>query len=427
MSGSVFSAKVLISSASLYYWRVETEKTGRFTAAFSCVGHFCIHFCTAFFFVIVLALERDWNLPYHELVRLWTLGALLVGVAALPAGLLSDRFGASPMMVVFFVGLGGSSVAAGLARSPAALMVALTGIGVFASIYHPVGIPWLVRNTPSSRGTALGINGVFGTLGSALSAVVTGALIDTFGWPTAFRLPGIFCLLAGAALVVCMATGLVSDRKVDSKTSANEPATDSRRVFGVLVVTMFVAGLIFHSTQTSLPKLIELRDQGLAGKGALGVGLLVALVYGAAGIMQILGGHLADRLPLKQVYAGAIFVQVPMLFLAASVGGVLLIVVATLMVMANAAALPAENMLLARHTPEHRHGLAFGVKFVLSFGAAPLAVELASFVSEKTGEFQLLYLFLSISALTAFLFALLLPRSSDEQTLTIRARSAPSA
>lgn len=387
------------------------EKTGRTTAAFSCIGHFCIHFCTAFFFVIVLTLEREWNLPYHELIRLWTLGALLVGVAALPAGLLSDRFGASPMMAVFFLGLGGSSMAAGLAASPAGMMAALTGVGVFASIYHPVGIPWLVRNTRSSRGAALGINGVFGTLGSALAGLVTGALIDTFGWRAAFRLPGIFCLLAGVALVACIATGLVSDREVESKTVAVGSEADSRRVFAVLVVTMFIAGLIFHATQTSLPKLIELRHRGLAGTGALGVGLLVAIVYGAAGVMQILGGHLADRYPLKHVYAGAIFLQVPTLLLASTLGGPPLIMVATLMVMANAAALPAENMLLARNTPEHRHGLAFGVKFVLSFGAAPLAVELASFVSEKTGEFFLLYLFLALAALTAFLFALLLPQS----------------
>jgi MFS transporter, FSR family, fosmidomycin resistance protein len=114
-----------------------------------------------------------------------------------------------------------------------------------------------------------------------------------------------------------------------------------------------------------------------------------------------------------------------MLFLASTVGGVSLIVVATMMVMANAAALPAENMLLARYTPERRHGLAFGLKFVLSFGAAPFAVELASFISEKTGEFQLLYLFLSISALTAFLFALMLPRSSDDHAIVVPASHEP--
>lgn len=390
----------------------------RLTVVFSSLGHLYIHFCTAFFFVIVLALEEDFRLPYHELIRLWTLGSLLVGVAALPAGLLSDRLGASRMMVVFFVGMGGASVLAGFCTSPGGLAAALAGVGLFASIYHPVGIPWLVRNTEASRGAALGLNGVFGTLGSALAGIATGALIDLWGWRAAFILPGTVCALTGVGLSICLAWSKVQDRKVESKLSPAGAAAGSGRVFGILLVTMFLAGLIFHSTQTSLPKVIELRHEGLVGEGAFGVGLLVALVYGAAGIMQILGGYLADRMPLKQVYVGAIFLQVPLLLMASSLGGVPLVGVATLMVMANAAALPAENLLLARHTSESRHGLVFGMKFVLSFGAAPLAVQLASFVSARTGEFALLYLLLGSFAFVAFLFAAFLPgeRSSRRES-----------
>jgi MFS family permease len=313
------------------------------------------------------------------------------------------------MMAVFFLGMGGSSVVAGLSPSPRALMVALASLGLFASVYHPVGIPWLVRNTSASRGKALGINGVFGNVGSAMAGLVTGALIDVSGWRAAFIVPGTVSVLAGVALVLCCATGLVHDPKETPRPASASSKSDPRRVFSILLVTMFLGGLIYHSTQASLPKVIELRHQGLVGEGAFGVGLLVALVYTAAGIMQILGGHLADRLPLKQVYTGAILFQVPLLLLASSLGGVALILVATLMVMGNSAALPAENLLLARHTPEKRHGLAFGVKFVLFFAAAPLAVQVASWVSARTGEFHWLYLFLGICAATALSVALFLP------------------
>jgi MFS family permease len=380
------------------------------------VGHLLIHFCTAFFFVIVLSLEAEWNLPYHELIGLWTLGSLLVGLAALPAGFLSDRLGPSVMMAVFFLGLGGSSILAGLSASPASLMLALSSLGMFAAIYHPVGIPWLVRNTASSRGKALGINGVFGNVGSAMAGVVTGALIDAAGWRAAFLLPGGASVLMGGALIACIATGLVRDPKEAPPPASSSGKSDSRRVFSILLVTMFLGGLIYHSTQASLPKVIGLRHQGLAGEGAFGVGLLVALVYAAGGIMQILGGHLADRLPLKKVYIGAILLQIPLLLLASSLGGAALVGVAALMVMANTAALPAENLLLARHTSERRHGLAFGVKFVLFFAAAPLAVQLASWVSARTGEFHWLYLFLGICAATALSCAALLP--GDERAFT---------
>ncbi len=385
------------------------KTSNRLTVAFSSLGHFLIHFCTAFFFVIVLTLEVEWSRPYHELVPLWTLGSLLVGLAALPAGLLSDRFGASAMMAVFFLGMGGSSIWAGLSSSPLGLTVALTSLGLFAAVYHPVGIPWLVRNTSVSRGKALGINGVFGNVGSAAAGAVTAALLDAAGWRAAFFVPGAVSILAGVALVLCCATGLIREPEGAPPAAAASAKSDSRRVFSILLVTMFLGGLIYHSTQASLPKLIELRHQGLAGEGAFGVGLLVAFVYAAAGVMQVVGGHLADRMPPKQVYAGAILLQVPLLFLASSLGGVTLVAVATLMVMGNTAALPAENLLLARYTPEKRHGLAFGVKFVLFFAAAPLAVQLASWVSARTGEFHWLYVFLGICAATALACAALLP------------------
>jgi MFS family permease len=412
-SGRLLGYQARITSRGLYYAGLVRTSKG-LTVVFSSIGHLLIHFCTAFFFVIVLSLEEEWRLPYHRLVELWTLGSLLVGLAALPAGFLGDRVGASAMMAVFFLGMGGSSVAAGLSSSPRTLMIALTSLGLFASVYHPIGIPWLVRNTSVSRGKALGINGVFGNMGSAMAGLATGALIDAAGWRAAFVVPGIASVLAGAALVVCCATGLIQDSKGAPPASVSAKA-DSKRVFSILLGTMFLGGLIYHSTQASLPKVIELRSQGLLGSGAFGVGLLVALVYAAAGIMQILGGHLADRLPLKQVYTGAILFQVPLLLLASSFGGAGLVVIATLMVMGNTAALPAENLLLARYTPEKRHGLAFGVKFVLFFAAAPLAVQLASSVSASTGEFHWLYLFLGICAATALLLATFLP--GEELTL----------
>ncbi len=381
---------------------------------FSCLGHLFIHLCTAFYFVIVLSLEREWHLPYHELIELWTLGSLLVGVAALPAGLLSDRVGASLMMVVFFVGMGGASIAAGLVGSPTSLMVALAGIGLFASIYHPVGIPWLVRHTSESPGKVLGFNGVFGAMGSALSGLVAGALIDLAGWRAAFIVPGTFCAATGVALLVltAKASGKGESRQRPESASDGEPR--STRVLPILLVTMFIAGLIFHTTQVSLPKFFEQRQAGLFGDGAFGVGVMIAIVYALAGVMQILGGHFADRFPLKWVYVGSIFLQAPTLWVASSLFGLPLVLVATMMVMANASALPAENLLLARHTPRHRHGLVFGLKFVLSFGAAPLAVELVSTLTRRSGGLSSVYTLLAGLAFAAFVLAVCLPGRRQE-------------
>ena len=304
-----------------------SSQASRATVVFSCLGHLYIHLCTAFFFVIVLSLESVWQRPYHELIELWTLGSLMVGVVALPAGMLGDRLGASRLMVAYFLGMGGCAVAAGLTESPDALMWCLAGMGVFAAIYHPVGIPWLVRNTGARRGKVLGFNGIFGSLGTALAGVVAGSLIDLYSWRAAFIVPGAVSVLTGVALIGFLLSGRIGDSITAARDDRRISRSDMWRVFAILVTTMFLLALVYQSIQTSLPKLVELRHQGLAGDGIFGIGLLVAAVYTAAAFMQLVGGHLADRFPLRPVYIGALLIQVPALWLAASLGGLPLLTV----------------------------------------------------------------------------------------------------
>jgi MFS family permease len=376
---------------------------------FSCLGHLYIHLCTAFYFVIVLALEQAWRMPYHQLIALWTLGSLLVGTAAIPAGMLGDRFGAGTMMVVFFIGMGTCSIAAGFSNSATTLFVALTGIGLFAAVYHPVGIPWILRNVKGGLGKVLGFNGIFGSLGAAGAGITGGVLIDLSSWRAAFIVPGVVSVLTGVALLVYVMRGVIPEAGVSHAREADPSRRDMMRVFAILLVTMFLAGMVYHTTQAALPKVFAERSGGLLGEGVLGVGVLVAGVYTAAGFMQIIGGYLADRLPLKLVYLGGMAVQVPTLWLAASLGGVPLVLVATIMVMANVGALPAENLLLSRYTPARRHGLAFGLKFALAFSAAPLAVQLVAVVSERTGGFYWVFSVAAMLVILAFSTAAFLP------------------
>ena len=79
-------------------------------------------------------------------------------------------------------------------------------------------------------------------------------------------------------------------------------------------------------------------------------------------------------------------------------------------VVLNTAALPSENMLLSRFAPERHHGLAFGIKFVLAFGAGPLGVQLIALVREATGSFELLIYGLGVSAAVTSIAVMMLPR-----------------
>lgn len=385
------------------------SSSGRLSFLFSNLGHFYIHLFTSFYAVVVLQLEKDWQASYEDLLGLWTVGSLLVGVMALPAGRLSDVFTARIMMVVFFIGLGAASIVCGLVEGPTALMLGLATLGVFAAIYHPVGIPWLIRNAERGTGKILAVNGVFGSFGTAGAGVLAGGLTAWLGWRAAFIIPGVLCLLTGFAMLYLVLAGRLEPAPPQKAAQAPQSRGDAFRVFAVLVVAMFVGSIVYHTMQNGLPKVFAEDLRSVIGDGPMGAGLMTSMVFIAGGVMQIAGGFLADRFPLKTVYLLCWFSQMIFLGLAAAISGFGFVGIATLAIMANVAAQPAENIMLARYAPERHHGLAFGCKFVLTFIAAPAAIQLIILLRELTGGIGWLFGGLGLAGLLVVGLVLTLP------------------
>jgi MFS family permease len=171
----------------------------------------------------------------------------------------------------------------------------------------------------------------------------------------------------------------------------------------VLSITMLCAGLCFQITSFALPKLFEERLGGDLSDSILGIGGMVTLVYGVAGLAQFLGGELSDRLSTRSVYLVSIALQVPVMVLAYWLIGPALVGAAVLIASLNAAGQPAENSLLARFSPPSWHGRAFGAKFVLTLGVSAAGVALIPLVHRLTGTLDLLLLIMAgIAAVAAF-------------------------
>src|SRR3990172_6614759 len=171
----------------------------RRTRLFLNLGHTLDHLFMLIFPTVVLAMSTELRRPYAELLPLSLGGFIAFGAFSIPSGWLADRWSRFGMMVVFFFGIGTASILTGLARSPFEIAAGLTLIGAFAAIYHPVGTTMLVANaSPSQLGRTLGANGVYGNLGVAFSALLAGAMADTFGWRWAFIVPGLLSICMGA-------------------------------------------------------------------------------------------------------------------------------------------------------------------------------------------------------------------------------------
>jgi len=390
-----------------------TKLSSNLTLAFSCIAHTYSHLFILLYATVVLVLQREWNMSYADLQWIYVPGFVMFGVAALPAGWLADRWSSPGMIAIMLFGLGVMSVVTGLADSPTGLLVGLTGIGVFAAIFHPVGIPWLIKNA-ANPSRALGLNGVFGSLGTAFAAIVAGSLTEFWSWRAAFIVPGAVSILSGVVFMYAMRAGYIVEAESDRKPHPQASVGDMRRAFTVLAFTVVCTGMIFQATSVGLPKIFEerLADWVAAGTddiNAFAIGGFVTIAYVAAAFAQIIGGELAERYSLRWVYLLSQFIQVPTLYIAWTLHSPMLIVVAAFMVSFNVLGQPAENTLLARYTPLAWRARVFGAKFVLTLGVTSIGVALIPILHSATGTLDSLLLILMGFAVLAGLIALLLP------------------
>ncbi len=179
------------------------------------IGHTLDHLVMLIFPTAVLAIGTAWQMPYGELLPLALGGFVAFGACSIPAGWLADHWSRTGMMRVFFFGIGAATILTGLARTPFELAAGLTAIGLFAAIYHPVGIAMLVAQRSTDLGRTLGVNGVYGNTGLAFAALLARSPISPARSGskrgTSSKKLGLFSASAGSS-VLTISTSISSSR-----------------------------------------------------------------------------------------------------------------------------------------------------------------------------------------------------------------------
>ena len=385
------------------------ENDSKLTVTYAALGHLLMHMFAAFYFVIVLAIEDDWKLSYDELLNLWFLGSLLVGLGALPAGWISDRWSRSGMIAIMFIGLGISSLLCGLSGNKVSLFISLSLLGLFCAIYHPAGISWVV-NTSKETGKALGFNNIFGGVGIGLGAFFAGVLIEQFNWQAAFMLPGLISLVVGLSLTYHLKSGKISLKNISSEQFKDNPEKNQMlKIAIIMLLSITCLSFVYQILQTSLPKAIDIRLTDSLDLSTSDIGYIVAAIYIVSGLMNYVGGILTDKYSEKLIYSIGIVGQGLLLLLIVSLSNYWLIAISLAIVAFNSSKLPAENLLLAKFSPEKYQSLVYGIKFIVSFTVGPIALIMISRSYDLTGEFGVLYLAFGFVMIIMFLIVLTLP------------------
>jgi len=377
------------------------------------VGHFMDHLFTLIFAsVAALALHREWGLGYADLLKYATPGFFAFGVFALPAGWLADKWSRDGMMSVFFIGIGIASILTGFARTPFEIALGLFILGMFAAIYHPVGLAIVVEKWKNT-GMRIAVNGVWGNLGVASAALITGYFIDHGGWRTAFFVPGVVSILIGIGYSVLRWSEITGPRAPNlAQATARELPSNVKamllRVSLIVFLTTAVSSIVFQSTTFALPKVFDERLGGLA-VSATALGQLAFLVFALASIGQLIVGHFLDRLGPRTVFMAAAALQVVFFMAMPGLVDLPAFICALGFMLAAFGQIPINDYMIGRLADGQWRARIYGVRYVVSFTVLAAALPLIAFIYENWG-FDALFRVLALSAAVILAAVSLLPQ-----------------
>ena len=380
---------------------------GRTTMLLLNVAHALDHLVLLIFATAVGAIAADFGVARWEDMMPYATGAfVLFGLGSVPAGRLGDHWGRRAMMLVFLFGIGASCLLAAVTRNAWQLAGALTVMGAFASIYHPVGIPMLVQGA-TRPGTVIGVNGLAGNLGIAAGAVLTGLTVKYLGWRMAFVIPGLLSLAFGVLFAVAVPRETAPPAKRAPRQS-DLPASELARIVLILTLTSTCGSLLFNFTTNGNGELLTDRMRAVTADPAA-LGALLGLVYAIASFAQLIVGRAIDRFPLKRLFLVIVLAQIPLFALAMFAQGWAFYALAIAFMAFVFGAIPFTDALIVRYVDDRMRSRVAGVRLAIAFGVSSLAVWLLGPLVKANGFAFLLGLMAAIAAVAA-VGVTLLPR-----------------
>jgi DHA2 family multidrug resistance protein len=298
-------------------------------------------------------LRSQYGASVYEAQWIVSIYVLALGMATPVAGFLADRFGIKRVYVLGLAIFVAGSLAAGLAPTLGALIVARAVKGIGGGIAMPCATAMLFRAFPRTEiGFALGMFGVALLMAPALGPVLAGLLIDHGHWRWIFfinvpigalgivlaarwlreqraeRVPrwdgwGLVCAVVGFGSILYAASqvtlrgwtalevfgplvlgGLALVALFVIEPRMRDPMVDvtlfRRRTFLVATLIGYVTVIAFFGAEFLLPLYL----QSLRGRSALDAGLALLPLALGAGVTMPIAGKLYDRVGPRPLILG---------------------------------------------------------------------------------------------------------------------------
>ena len=380
------------------------------------ISHFLDHFIMLIFAKAAYDSGRHFGMSYDEIIIYGVAGFILFGAVAPLAASLADRFSRSLLLVIYHFGIGLAAILAGFAQTVWQLSAAIGLIGVFASIYHPVGIAMLIKSN-RRIGVRLGINGVFGNMGVAAAPLIAGILLTMGDWRLCFILPGLFCLIYGFAFITALEEEYQQPtQKKQVKKSGFSP--NWKLALAAVFLSTASGGFVFSAMTFVVPRYFEISMVSISSSVAI-TGLLASLVYACASFTQIAVGWIIDRVEPKWVLFGIGIGQIFFIFLTSQFTDYALFFAMLIAMSFVFGQIPITDTILSRYVPDEWRAKALSLKFMLNLVVGAAVLPICGILLQSGMMMSSLFVILSCIAALVVASGIILPvqKASHRQDL----------
>jgi MFS family permease len=216
--------------------------------------------------ILLIRLMDQFSLSLTEITSLWTMCYFIYGVTAFPAGFLADKWNYKAALMIFLLGTFVAMIVMGMAQSVVWLGIGMALLGFFGGFYHPSALAMISRGV-RQRGKALGLQGIAGNIGLALSPIIVGFLAIRLSLANLFYTLSLPCIITSVAFIFIMRNisketyQPVNTKTPETKDTPNSQSQQRLRIRAIILLyaAMSVAGFTYQGMTTMLPTYLDSR------------------------------------------------------------------------------------------------------------------------------------------------------------------------
>ena len=371
-------------------------------------SHSLVHALMLTFPSLIPIFQKEYNVGLDTLGFVVSISALLFGLGAIPAGWLDRYLGGKKLMIIYQLGSSLSALVVAFSPNFTIMVVGLSFIGLFCSIYHPTGLT-LISQSINKVSKGMAVHGMFGSLGSAFGPLLAVSLAGLISWRASYFVLGI--LNAILALITFI--------NIPNKTQIinNQPKKSNRKTNKTALIYYFITnsflGMAYYGFTTFMP--IHLSENTFNFLPEIShnmkAGLFPTIVFLAGMIGALLGGKIGDKFDKRISFMIIILLNIPVFFLVGITSNITLIICSIMLGIIYFSNQPIGNTLVSEFSDNQNRGFIYGLGFFISFGIGSFAAGLSGVIAVNYGV-SIVFPVMGILLFPGLIFSYLMYRSS---------------